>query len=244
MFLIALAILPGLLIAWLIYASDKHDPEPHRRLAICFGLGALSTIPALILEILGSNVAGVSYNIVETFIYAVIIIAGSEELVKFLFLKFYIYNHKDFSEPLDGIVYAMMVGMGFATLENILYVSQGGLGVALLRMFTAVPAHGAFAVLMGYFMGLARFEESTSRRQTYLALGFVVPVISHGLYDFFLFQQNYEGLAIFALVTLIVSIVFSARLIKQHIADSKERKENREVPDFTEHLNDFDKERE
>lgn len=228
LFIVALAILPGLLIAWFIYAKDKHDPEPHRRLAICFGLGALSTIPAIFMEIFGGNFASISYDIVITFIYAVVVVAGSEELVKFLFLKLYIYNHKDFNEPLDGIVYAMMIGMGFATLENILYVLNGppavALEIALLRMFTAVPGHAAFAVLMGYFVGLARFEQNPNNRIFLLVLGYLVPVISHGLYDFFLFQQNYAALAIFAFVVLGGSIAFSIHLIGKHVRESAARK--------------------
>lgn len=44
-----------------------------------------------------------------------------------------------------------MVSMGFATAENIMYVMQNGMSVAFLRMFTAVPAHAFFAVIIGYF---------------------------------------------------------------------------------------------
>ena len=53
----------------------------------------------------------------------------------------------------SGIVYAVMVSMGFATLENILYVYSYGYETGVLELLLAVPAHATFAVLMGYFMG-------------------------------------------------------------------------------------------
>ena len=69
------------------------------------------------------------------------------------------YPKKDFNEPFDGIVYSVMVSMGFATTENILYAMKGGLEVALLRMVMSVPAHATFAVLMGYLLDCPNSEE-------------------------------------------------------------------------------------
>lgn len=214
--LLALAIAPGLLIAWFIYAKDKHAPEPHRRLLICFGWGAFTVIPSIILELLGAELADISPNIFITFLHAMVVVAAVEEGVKFAVLKWYIYNHDDFDEPLDGIVYAMMIGMGFATIENVLYGLSYGIEVTLLRMFTAVPAHAAFAVLMGYFVGLAKFEEQASGKRRLLVLGFAAPTLSHGLYDFFLFQMNFPALGVLALVVLVASLVFSVHLLRKH----------------------------
>lgn len=53
--------------------------------------------------------------------------------------------------------------MGFATLENLMYVLKfaemgRGMEVGISRMFLSVPAHGTFAVIMGYFIGKAKFN--------------------------------------------------------------------------------------
>jgi RsiW-degrading membrane proteinase PrsW (M82 family) len=53
-----------------------------------------------------------------------------------------------------------MVSMGFACTENILYVLEGGYEVAIMRAFTAVPAHATFGILMGYYMGKAKFSKN------------------------------------------------------------------------------------
>ena len=65
---------------------------------------------------------------------------------------------RDFNEPMDGIVYGVVVSLGFATLENFYYVylladyfETTSLALAVSRAFSAVPAHAVFGVFMGYF---------------------------------------------------------------------------------------------
>jgi RsiW-degrading membrane proteinase PrsW (M82 family) len=107
-----------------------------------------------------------------------------------------------------------MIGMGFATLENIFYVFSGdnGLVTAIGRGLTAVPAHGAFAVLMGAYVGLAKFVPE--KRNYYMFHGIAMAVFFHGLYDFFLLQKSFEGLGVLSLLTLTIGISLSRRLIK------------------------------
>lgn len=214
---VVLSILPGIAISVFIYYKDIYDKEPHRYLISCFIFGMLSTIPALELEQFGESLGfKESDNVFITLIFAFIVVAGSEEFVKFMFLRFYIYPKNAFDEPMDGIVYAVMIGMGFATLENILYVMNYGLDVALIRMFTAVPAHAAFAVIMGYFVGIAKFRKSREQEKRFLRMGFLSALLLHGVYDFFLFQKMYESLAMLAFVALFGGIYVSRRFIQDH----------------------------
>jgi RsiW-degrading membrane proteinase PrsW (M82 family) len=212
---IALATLPGLLIAIYIYYKDIHDKEPHKYLIWCFIFGALSTIPAIFLERWGMSLGyDVSADIVTTMIFAFVVVAGSEELVKYVFLRGYIFPKKEFDEPLDGIVYAVMIGMGFATTENIMYATSYGLQTTIIRAFTAVPAHAAFAVIMGYYVGLAKFTDRGRIR--FLLQGFIGAVALHGAYDFFIFQKNFPALTGLTMVTLVVGIALSRRMIRIH----------------------------
>jgi protease PrsW len=211
---LTLATLPGLLIAVYIYYKDIHEPEPHRYLIWCFIFGMISTAPAMFLERWGMSLGyDESPDLWTTFVFAFVVVAGSEELVKFVFLRGYIYPKKDFNEPLDGIVYTVMIGMGFATLENILYASYG-LETTIVRAFTAVPAHAAFAVIMGYYVGLAKFDKA--RELQYLAQGLIAAVVLHGAYDFFIFQKNYPALTGLTVVTLVLGIGIGRRMIKIH----------------------------
>jgi RsiW-degrading membrane proteinase PrsW (M82 family) len=103
--------------------------------------------------------------------------------------------------------------MGFAAVENIMYVSQGGLEVALLRAFTAIPAHATFGVLMGYFMGKAKFSNN---KMKWNLIGLSSAILFHGAYDFFLFINFIPGISIGAFVSLIIGIVLSKKAIKAH----------------------------
>ena len=213
--LLALALAPAIAIIWFIYTKDEYEREPTGLLAIAFFLGILSIIPALLGGALGESLGyTTSVNIYTTAIYAFIIVALSEELAKFIFLRGYLFGKSDFNEPFDGIVYAVMVGMGFAAFENIIYVVQGGLAVGILRMFTAVPAHAAFGVIMGYYVGMAKFD--FKNRNKLLLKGLFWAVIAHGAYDFFLMQERFEILGIMAFVVLIFSIQFSQKAIALH----------------------------
>jgi RsiW-degrading membrane proteinase PrsW (M82 family) len=106
-----------------------------------------------------------------------------------------------------------MVGMGFATLENVGYVMQHGLGTGILRMFLSVPAHGTFAVLMGYHVGLAKFDPANRRK--YMILAIFWPTLFHGSFDFFLFVGNTWLHFAGAVVSFIVAIRLSFKLIRK-----------------------------
>ena len=106
-----------------------------------------------------------------------------------------------------------MVSMGFAAFENILYVSQDGLEVALLRAFTAIPAHATFGIIMGYFMGKAKFSNNKIK---WNLIGLCSAILLHGTYDFFLFINFIPGISIGAFIALIIAIILSKRAIKAH----------------------------
>jgi len=218
MMLVALAIAPSIAIILFVYFRDKYEKEPLRILVWCFIFGILSIIPAILIELApGFSQEDISNNMLITLVYAFLFVGLGEEFSKYFFIRVYAFRKKDFNEPFDGIIYSLMVSMGFATAENIFYVLDGGLSTGMMRMFTAVPAHAAFGILMGYYIGLAKFRKN---RFFYLLTALLMAAIAHGAYDFFLFQQNYPGLTIFSILVLILIIIFSFRAIKIHRRNS------------------------
>ncbi len=216
--LLALAIAPGLAIAIFIYEKDKLDKEPMHLLVITFFLGILSVISAMFLQgflgkLLGWDVEGIK-TIPDTFSKA-LLVGFTEEWSKYIFLIFFAYRKKEFNEPFDGITYAVMIAMGFATLENVFYVVEGGFEVAILRMFTAVPAHATFAVAMGYFVGLAKFKHHYAI-SLYKIAGLLCATLLHASYDFFFFVENYPIMAFGGIVSLLIGIWLSIRAIRLH----------------------------
>ena len=142
----------------------------------------------------------------------------TEEFSKYIIVLYISQPRRAFNEPFDGIIYAVMVSMGFAATENIMYVLQGGYEVALLRAFTAVPAHATFAILMGYFMGKAKFSNNKIMLNF---TGLFLAVVFHGMYDFFLFVDYIPGLWIGAFFSLFIGIFLSRKAIQKHQEDSK-----------------------
>jgi len=211
---VPLAIAPGIGLCLFIYFRDKFEKEPFKLLRNSFLFGVLSIFPAALIELI-FGALGIDENqgFFITFIYAFLIVAVAEESCKFFVLKRYVYKKTDFNEPFDGIVYAVMISMGFATIENILYVVTSGIGTAVLRMFTAVPLHAVCAIFMGYFVGRAKFSKNKAGN---LFMGLFLAVIIHGLYDFFLFQKDIPALWVFSFLTLGASIGLSFIAINKH----------------------------
>jgi len=116
---------------------------------------------------------------------------------------------------MDGVVYAVMVSMGFAAIENVFYVfySDDQIITAVSRSLTAVPAHACFGVIMGLYFGMARFTFQ-KKRLKYLIISVLLAATAHGFYNFFLFVgTGYWPLM--SLLVLIICIVISLRIISR-----------------------------
>lgn len=186
--LLYLAIGPGVAIAVYIYYADKWEPEPKALVIKSFLLGALACFPSgfyeegfqTIFDLKEIFVDGAEYSFWQSAFYAFFGVALAEELCKFLFIKAFIYDERNFNEPFDGIVYGGIVGCGFATMENLLYVFQLGYDAGIIRMLTAVPSHAFEGIIMGYFIGKAKFCPNSAK---HLTIGVVSAIALHGMYD-------------------------------------------------------------
>lgn len=210
--LIALALAPVIAIIVFVWFKGRYEKEPFRLLVLGFFLGAFSIIPTILLELLGNSFFD-RMTMINTLIYAFLVVALCEEGMKFLIFRWVFYRKSDFNQPYDGIVYSLMISMGFAAAENIMYVLNHGFTVGVLRIFTAVPAHAGFAIIMGYFVGKGKF--STRFKSYFVFLGFFNAFLFHGLYDFFLMQNDYVALQLMAFVVLIICLILSFRALNK-----------------------------
>ena len=202
-----ITILPSLLIVLFFVKSDRF-PEPTSQIIKIFMYGILLCFPAYYLNTaLGDIYAntGLSESLISSFLSA----APVEEILKFTVLYSLVYKMKDFNEPIDGIVYGVTVSLGFATLENIYYVyvlsdyfGTTSQGLAILRSFSAIPAHAIFGATMGYFF----MKYSFIQKQNNLAMCLIVPILLHGIYNFFAGQYF-----IISLLTVIISWIVLLR---------------------------------
>lgn len=219
--LLLTAIAPVCIIILYIYIKDKYEKEPKRLLLLSFISGAIVSI--VITTILYS---GFDYflplknhfSIQQQLVKAFFVVGLTEEFSKYVIVRYVSQPRKAFNEPFDGIIYAVMVSMGFAATENIMYVIQGGYEVAIVRAFTAVPAHAAFAILMGYYMGKAKFS---NHRILLNFTGLFLAIFFHGTYDFFLFIDYIPGVWLGAFISLLIGLFLSRKAIQKHQDASK-----------------------
>lgn len=238
------AILPVLILLFFIYKKDKYQPEPLGKLLLTFVVGCLSVVPASLMEMLlmplspQSAVLGGMYN-------GYVVAGFSEELCKLLLLMLVIWRSRHFDEFFDGIVYAAYLSLGFACVENIGYVmgSDDSMMVALTRGLLAVPAHFLFAVTMGYYLSLAKFDPE--HRGGHLFKALLYPVLLHGTYDALLmvsgqlsttYGENFIAIGT-AGVLMVVFIIFDVKMwrwglkrIKRMQQRSKEQTFDRNHP--------------
>ncbi len=204
----AIAVAPvflySFIIYWLVNASTRAGPLS---LVICSFFGIFSAVVSLALEYLWSRFMGDfigshhSLIFVESFFGVSLIEEGS----KWLWLVFIIGSWKSFDLYTDGILYACGIAAGFSMVEGLLYATiETNVPNMLLRSFTAVPAHFLFAIVMGFLFARCRIEGAG-----FFWFSFLIPVVLHGLYDFFILQQYAELLMGIAMLVLIGCLALS-----------------------------------
>ena len=179
-----------LFIVFAIIYSDKFR-EPTDLVIKTFFAGVIICFPA----------AELNYLLIPTYEYSYR--AGfTEETLKFLVLYFYIRPKSAFNEPMDAIVYGVIVSLGFATFENISYVYSGNFEVdsfslAIMRAVSAIPMHATCGIIMGYFFGLYAFTHS----KQFLIKSIIFPIGIHATYNFL---TGYDFLFLYFLVAVMV----------------------------------------
>jgi len=190
---------------------DRYEPEPKRLLAL--GLlwgGFVATAAALVVQGLGGLVGGFSDR--ESL---AVVAPVSEEFVKGLFLLLLLWwRRHELDGILDGIVYAGMVGIGFAFIENIFFLAAayngtdgmgpGGTsaltGVFVLRCLISPFAHPLFTTFIGIGVGVAVGARSQVVRVLAPLVGYALAVLAHGLWN----TSTLYGLSGFARVYLVL----------------------------------------
>lgn len=218
MSLIALALGPVVAIFFFLWAKDRYEKEPLRRIILTAGIGAAAAIPIVVVELLWGHVLEEIPNLAvnELAFMAFVEVGLTEEFFKGVAFFITAYWSKHMNEPYDGVIYGAAAALGFAAVENVLYVLAGGVGVALLRALTAVPAHAMFGIFIGYFAGRAKFTSYPALRPILILVGFALAVFQHGLYDFLLFitQSAYPYAFLGVIPLLAIMVLFSLLMIR------------------------------
>ncbi len=198
------AFTPAMLYLVPLIWLDRYDPEPLWLLALAFAWGALV---AVVVSFIVNTVIGVGVSVgvspaAGEFVGAVISAPVFEEASKGLgLLVLLIFFRKYFDDILDGIVFAGVIALGFATVENVLYYGRalgaggfGGLAVLfVLRGIMSPFAHVTFTCMTGIGCGIARESHNTLVKIALPVVGYIVAVALHAIWNGVAVVAGIEG---------------------------------------------------
>jgi RsiW-degrading membrane proteinase PrsW (M82 family) len=184
--------------------KDRYEPEPASVVSRAFILGAVMVFPAGLIEAPFRPILVSPPNLVVLALTVIVGVGLVEEYLKYWVVRKYIYPHPEFNEPVDGIIYTVSAGLGFAAFENVLYAASYGLTVGIVRAVLTSIVHASFSGIVGYSLGVAKFSPPEQARGM-VARGIMAAAILHGLYDFLLMT----GIMNFYFTVLVVFLLYA-----------------------------------
>ena len=189
-----IAIVPVPLYLALALWLDRYEKEPIWMLAGAFLWGAtVAAFFSFVLNTIGSYVVGANLGETAAAVYGPVISApiveeGSKGLA--LFVLFW-WKKDEFDGVIDGIVYAAMVGLGFALTENFFYYGRalaeggvaGGAFTFVLRGVFSPFSHPIFTSMTGIGLGLARRSGNTFVKFAAPLVGLMVAITLHAIWN-------------------------------------------------------------
>jgi len=143
-------------------------------------------------------------------------------------VKLRVFDSSHFDEPIDAMIYLIISGLGFATIENVLaiintantYISSSQLWpqvaiIDITRFLFPIFIHALCSGLIGYFA--ARSICDARKGKILMPFGFLLAASAHGLFNFFVLHLNIDspvkniiiseaGMILLIFVLIIVSI--------------------------------------
>ncbi|WP_048146473.1 PrsW family intramembrane metalloprotease [Pyrococcus abyssi] len=187
LYLIYFAYAPALALLWYFYHQDRLEPEPKRIVLGTFLLGGtLSVGVALILEsvLVPRWFPRIPALLPATFLYVALVAGIVEEPAKALAIR-YAYNSGQLYGIMDGVIYGVAAGLGFAATENLLYGLGYGLQVTIQRALLTPIGHATWSAIVGVGYGL-KAEGKVFTTIPY----FTLAILLHFLWDYYAFMST------------------------------------------------------
>jgi RsiW-degrading membrane proteinase PrsW (M82 family) len=226
---LAFAIAPG--VIWLLFFLRKDNlPEPSKQIIKVFLCGAIVAIPialvelCLLNELTTLNLSSKVYYIIK----GLFVIGLTEEVFKYIAVRYSILNSSHIDEPIDIPLYMIIGALGFATAENTLFfcsqkflILSDPLILSFTRFIGATLLHALASGTIGLFLVLA-FHNLKFRR-ILITIGFTIAISAHAFFNFFLessiIKETQSTLghssALYALVIVFILFLILSICLKQ-----------------------------
>ncbi|HEY8462356.1 MAG TPA: PrsW family intramembrane metalloprotease, partial [Blastocatellia bacterium] len=231
------AVIPACFYLPLFLWLDRYDPEPPGKLMFAFAWGA---VIAVFISMIANSVVQLLFgDVLALTVSAPVFEEGAKGLGVLIVALFF---RKDFDSVVDGIVYAGVVALGFATVENIQYYGasmvRGGGGALIQTFFVrgilSPYAHVLFTCMTGIGIGVARETHNQALKIAAPVIGYSCAVFLHALWNsmatfgggkyFLLIYAGIEAPIFFALLGVIICLVHrEGQILKQALVTEVNR---------------------
>lgn len=212
--------LPVLVWLWFWLREDKKNPEPRKYIFLAFVFGMLSALLVLPVEEFLSRL------LPEVGLIPIITFAFAEELFKYFGAYFSSLRKRYMDEPIDAIIYMIVIALGFAALENTLFLmhslkTTGGnitqaFSVGNIRFIGATLLHTVSSGVIGLFVALSFYKKKVLKKR-YLLTGITLSVILHTFFNFFIIKTDSSQMFItFGMIwSVAILLIFLFEVVKQ-----------------------------
>ncbi len=225
-----LSLIPSAIMVFIICRMGKIQKNSVKLLLKMLGFGVLSALLAAALSILFTDMlfAGVNQ---ENFFFMLfnnfILVALVEEGAKIFLLKKGSWKSPLFTHSFNGIVYTVMIALGFGIIENIVYLMfDATISKIIVRGLLGAFGHIIDAIMMGFFYGLAKYYDSTGdevQSKSNLKKALIVPLLFHGSFDLLL------NLADYTIIVFLFFILYAGEIVLAFTYLKKARYDNKEI---------------
>lgn len=182
-------------VVWIDYFRhiDVFEPDKIRYLLIALFVGCFTPYLSILIynlhKIIGFDITGEPVN---DLLYSIIGIGLTEELSKIIGVAIvFTIIRKQINESIDYLIYAGMVAIGFALVENVMYIGKFGIDVITNRSFYSVLEHIINTSIITY--GFFRFKIFNKGKHSYnILIAAITAISSHGLFDYFILNPSFK----------------------------------------------------
>lgn len=210
---ITLTFAPVIAIGIYLYFAQRYNKSFLRLLIKSFVAGAAGILVFLAAELICSWLGlNDPRSLKRTLFYSFITVGGSSELAKFILLRYFIIPDKLIDRPIHGVTFSVMTALGFSTLFLLFYAldpfGTQQIFPSTLYTFIFVPGNILFAVIMGFFVGMAKFLKT---RVVFSLTGLLGAAFFHGLFNFCLITHDFKLLSLFSFGSTVIVFILGLK---------------------------------
>ncbi len=210
---------PILAILVVLYLKQKFQLKTTKYLFQALAFGVLSIVvfiaSDLIMEVLGLDTLK---SLKRSVFYSFVVIGFGSQIGIFAILRYVFFKKRQFKGPIDGIIYAILIALGFSTAAVPLFGEGMFAAVpASLFLYTLPWASLFFAVMMGFFTGLGKYRKN---RLIDSLTGLGTSSFFMGFYYFAFLTKEDTVLILFGIGIIIMAALFTVKAINTKLESS------------------------